>query len=408
MNKNFVLVSLVAILSIVIVASSVSAASSLDISVKGVWANNLRVSGDNVAVIAGQRVPVVMTFTANENASDVQVSAWFQGHRSETFVESDFQDLIKDSDYRVKEVLKVPTDIDPEEDLTLFLRIESDEGNYEEEITLKGQRESDNLEVVLFDLDQTAKAGQTISVSVVLKNMGRQEAEDTLVTVSIPELGISRSAYFEDLYPVDECDNNDDNCDKSDSRERRIFLTIPENALLGDYKVTVKAFNDDTNVVVSKQLTISSAKVSGQIIPSPASQSFAVGQEVAYDVVLVNSGEKIAVYTIVPTSSDALSIRVSEPATVVPAGSSKVVRIYVTANREGTFPFGVKVTSDNFSETVQYTATVEGKSLTGTASNNIVALTIVLAIIFIVLVIVLVVLLTRRPERTEEFGESYY
>ena len=53
-----------------------------------------------------------------------------------------------------------------------------------------------------------------------------------------------------------------------------------------------------------------------------------------------------------------------------------------------------------------FVANVEGKA--ATAGNAAVVLTIILAIIFIVLLIVLIVLLTRKPEKTEDFGESYY
>ena len=83
--------------------------------------------------------------------------------------------------------------------------------------------------------------------------------------------------------------------------------------------------------------------------------------------------------------------------------------MYVKANREGTFNFAVSANSDEFSEIATYTATVQGKSIASAATNsNIVVITIVLAIIFVVLLVILIVLLTRKPEKSEEFGESYY
>jgi len=409
MRKNFVLASLVAILAVTIVASMVAATSTLDIAPGLIEVDGLDATSNNVAIVAGSKVPVTFEFTANENASDVVVSAWFQGERSRTFVENEFADLFAGTDRKLRLSVNVPSDIDPQEELILVLRIESDAGDYEQEITLQGQRQADNLELLLVDFEPNAKPGETVPITVVLKNMGLHEAEDTFVTVKMPELGISRSAYFEDLSPVDVCDSDNGDCDQADSRERRLFITIPEDAKSGKYEMSVRAFNGDTETVVAKSLTVLASRAEGNVLSNPTGKQFAVGQETSYDLVLINSGNKIAIYNLAPTTSDALSIRLSEPVAIVPAGSSKIVKVYVTANREGTFPFSVGVTSDNFTKEAQYLATVEGRALSsGSTSSNVVALTIVLAIIFVVLVVILVVLLTRRPEKTEEFGESYY
>jgi preprotein translocase subunit SecG len=60
-------------------------------------------------------------------------------------------------------------------------------------------------------------------------------------------------------------------------------------------------------------------------------------------------------------------------------------------------------------ESKEFAANVEGTSLnTGFSGNTAVVLTVVLAIIFVVLLVVLIVLLTRKPQKTQEFGESYY
>ncbi|PIZ83991.1 hypothetical protein COX97_00025, partial [Candidatus Pacearchaeota archaeon CG_4_10_14_0_2_um_filter_05_32_18] len=222
MRKNFVLASLVAILAVTIVASMVAATSTLDIAPGLIEVDGLDVAG-NVSVEAGTKIPVTFEFTANEDASGVVVSAWFQGERSRTFVENEFADLFAGTDRKLRLSVNVPSDIDPQEELILVLRIESDAGDYEQEITLQGQRQADNLELLLVDFEPNAKPGETVPITVVLKNMGLHEAEDTFVTVKMPELGISRSAYFEDLSPVDVCDTDNRDCDQADSRERRLF-----------------------------------------------------------------------------------------------------------------------------------------------------------------------------------------
>ena len=207
MNSKFVLVSLIAVLTAVMLGAFASAAT-LNLSNQYFELDRVPLTGDN-AVVAGETLPLEFWFKAGENASDVFVSAWIQGHRSER-TEIEFADLIAGSDYKAKLSVHIPDDLDPEEDLVLFTRIESDEGTWEDSHDLKGQRVADNLEVLLVDMDSTAKAGSTVAVSVVVKNMGRHEAEDTLVTVKIPELNIMRTAYFEDLFPQDECDSDND------------------------------------------------------------------------------------------------------------------------------------------------------------------------------------------------------
>jgi uncharacterized membrane protein len=402
MKAKFAMAVLVLILSTVLVANFASA-DLLEIKNTKFQVNNRFAGPDMVAVEAGETYPVEFWFTALENASDVSISTWIQGERSDR-VERDFGDLIAGSKYNARLSIVIPDDIDSEEELTIYFRVESDSGNYELEKTLAGQRKPDNLEILLVDFDNEVSAGETVAVEVALRNRGRQDAEDTLVTVRIPELGVSRSAFFEDLYPEDECD--DDDCDRDNSRERTIFLSIPKNAAEGLYSVEVIAESDRTESSVLKQIRISDNEVEASALASPSSRTFSVGEEAVYNLVLVNSGSEIEIFNLAPQASDALSVSLSESFVAIPAGSSETVQVYVKANREGTFNFAVEATSNGFTKSTQYSATVEGRSIT--SGNNVVALTIVLAIVLVVLLIVLIVLLTRRPERTEEFGESYY
>ncbi len=401
---------LVAVFTVAMLGAFVSATQSLEISNVIVEIDDVFAGGIN-AVIGGSQIPVTIRFTANESASDVEVSAWFQGFRSETRVDKEFADLIEGSRYISRLSVNLPSDLDDndvvDKDLVLIIRIESDEGNFEKEITVKAQRQSHNLDFLLVEFDSSAKMGSVLPVSVVLKNVGRHEEEDTLVSVSIPELGISKTAFFEDLFPIDVCDNDGD-CDRSDSRERKLFLTLPTNVEPGVYQVKVTARSDETESTVVRPLTITGTPVESKVLANPSSKTFAVGETVTYELILVNTGNEIAIYNLVPEASDALSISLSDTITTVSAGSSKTVKVYAKANREGTYNFTVNVVSEGFSEKATYSATVEGESVISTPGSNVVVLTIVLAIVFVVLLVILIVLLTRKPTRSEEFGESYY
>jgi hypothetical protein len=400
MNAKIVMVSLIAILTIVMLGAITSAAP-LQISNQYVEIDGIPATG-NTAVTAGETVPVKVWFTANENASEVQVSAWVQGYRDEK-AQVNFDDLISGSDYKSSLSVGIPADLQPEELLTLYVRIETDAGNWEDEYILRGQREPNKLDVLLVDMDSTVKAGETMPIGIVVKNMGRHESEDTMMTVKIPELGIVKTAYLDDLAVVDNCDEN---CDEADSVERKLLLTIPATAQAGVYKVEINAFNDLTDTTVTKTITIAEPEVEVSILANPSTKTFGVGEEVAYELILVNSGDKMVIYNLGATLSDALEITLSDYVAAVPAGSSKTVKVYVKADKEGTYAFAVNANSEStLSQKVNYTAIVKDKPMT---NNNIIVLTIALAIIFVLLVIVLVVLLTRKPQKTEEFGESYY
>src|SRR3989344_5045712 len=104
MNQKFALVPVFAILMIVMLgafAIASSPVSNFNVEIDGVDANG------NNAVVAGDIVPITIDFTANENASEVQVSAWIQGHRSDRS-EKDFADLIDGSKYRARLSVEIP------------------------------------------------------------------------------------------------------------------------------------------------------------------------------------------------------------------------------------------------------------------------------------------------------------
>jgi len=87
----------------------------------------------------------------------------------------------------------------------------------------------------------------------------------------------------------------------------------------------------------------------------------------------------------------------------VPADSSKTVTVKADSGKE----YKVSVFSgETLVKTITFNSTTEQEKDSNT--SPLVALTIILVIIFVVLLIVLIVLITKKPEKSEEFGESYY
>ena len=365
---------------------------------------------EEVAAFAGETLPVRIIFEATENATDVIVKALIAGDR-EYSVSSDRFDVDDGKTYSRLVNVKIPFDLDPTEDLRLQITVESkNDGEADSAfVSLGAQRESYIVEVLDVDMNSNVKAGETLALDVVLKNRGRQEAEDTFVRASIPALGLSDKGYFGDLSAIDQ--NGEDLPEKFDSAERRLLLRIPSNAPAGVYTVEVEAYNGDSITTLTRKVAVDAAGQGSMIVSPTSSKTIAVGETGRYTLTVVNSGDRIAVYELVVSNDEGLNVEVSEPVFAVPAGMSKTVEFQVMADKANDYRFSVDVHSDGQLVTSkQYSVKVEG-TRTGTVvrgTNATVLLTVILAIVFVVLLVVLIVLLTRKPQKSEEFGESYY
>lgn len=401
-------VFLTAILALTVFAASASAAVHFEsVEIDGIYTDGLT----DIAVSAGQTVPVRVAFNASTSEEDVRVKAWVSGDKS-LAVATDRFDVLEGRRYTKAFNVVMPYNIDPSEDLFLFLTIETRDGEMDHvEIPLTVQRESYVVEMLDILMDARAKAGDVVPVDIVLKNRGSHEATDTFVAVRIPELGIETRAYFGDLSAVDQGDDGD-HPEMQDSAERRVFLKLPADAPAGVYTVEFETFNADSQTTMQKKLLITGAAEDSQIVVPSTSKTITVDGKASYTVTLVNRGSTLRVYEFAVEQPEGLSVDVSEPVVVVPAGGTRTVKIDTAASKPGTYSFALTVTSD--SKVVQaktFSTTVEGAKTTQptfSTGNTTVLLTVILAIVFVVLLVVLIVLLTRKPAKSEEYGESYY
>ena len=400
MNAKKLLVSFLAIMSVLLLVVTVSAASELvdDLKVKvnGI-STSFGGSGD-ISVIAGETLTVEVFFTALETASNVRIEAQLEGQKVDSETEVLVGDIEEGKKYSERFTIRIPYELQDEVSDDLSLEIEIFNRDFKtnfEDITLRVQRPSYNAVVMLIQTNGGLNAGETMSVDVVLKNIGYNDLDDTYVTVRIPALGLEKTDFFGDIIAV-ECDddftnienfgvdlNRKCNEDDDDTVRGRIFLEIPFDTDTGTYTLEVEARNNDFNVVQTKQIFIENE------VPETVFKS-------GTGLVIVNPTNKVKVYTIIPESP----ATVSESVVVVPAGSSRTVT--VDPNTSGNVKVNV-LSGEKLVGTVEFAGVART-----TATDPIVVLTIVLAIIFIVLVVVLLVLLTRKPEKDEELNESYY
>jgi uncharacterized membrane protein len=375
--------------------SAAAPTSSIEIEVNG------QTAGSN-AVFAGETVPLKVSFTASADKSDVLINVWLAGAGGKVASTERF-DVLSGKKYTKYFSVPIPFNIDPNETLTLEVSVESKDGSYKQEFVFVAQRESYITEILDVNMASTVKAGSTMPVDIVLKNRGYHDSQDQFVKITIPALGVTSRAYFGDLSSVDQPNDYTLN---NDAAERRMYVAIPSNAPAGVYDVEVEAYNADSSTVANKKIAVAASTADNAIVSAISTKTFAPGEKVSYTTTLVNSGDKIALYEVVLSSSSGLTVSTDSPVVAVPAGNSNVVKYDVSADKAGTYTFTANIySSGNLVKTETFTANVQG---TGVAGNATVLLTVVLAIIFVVLLVVLIVLLTRKPEKKEEFGESYY
>ncbi len=386
------------ILSILVLASVVTAATDLA-TIDKVEVNGIESNVDQeIAVIAGETIPIEVYFTALETTSDVKIEAEVTGGKTDISSVSTTFDIERGIKYRKKLVLNIPSELKEEVSGNLRVEIEIWNEDYqtEHEIDLRVQRATYSADIMSISASQSIGAGDLYPVDIALKNTGYNKLNDMYVEVSIPGLGIQRQSYFGDLVAVENFNNND-------VETGRFYLNIPEDAKAGNYELKAKASNSDLSVERAKQITVEN-DFNGPIVVPEARKIASRNQEVDYDVVLVNPTNELKVYRIVVETSGDVLAETETKLVSVPAGLTKTTTITASVSERGEYQFSVNVFSGE---------TFKGKAnlvldTRNSNSNGAVALTVVLAVIFAVLLVVLVVLLGKKSKKNEDFGESYY
>ena len=410
MKTKNLMVSFIAIVTLLALASVVAAeelAINYDVTVEGIYAYY-----QDVSVVAGEDITVKVYFTANVSDTDVTVEAELEGEKVDTKAVSEIFDVENGMSYRKVLTLKVPFELKDSRSDDLTLSITIDGKNYRtelDEIILRVQRPSYNAVIKSVVTPQNIDAGETIPVDIVLKNVGYNDLDDLYVSVKIPALGIEKTGYFGDLVAIEHEDCSGHCDDDEDTVSGRIYLEVPYEVKGGVYSLEVEVSNDDTTSKEVRQISINNDFSSGNIIVTSTSKSVSVGEEAEYSILIVNPTDQMKVYRIVTENTGSLTSNTNEAVVAVPAGSSKTIKVTAVADAEGDYTFNVNILSgSDLVEKVSLTANVKGISKSTQITSPIVVLTIILAIVFIVLLIVLIVLLGRKPEKSEEFGESYY
>ena len=372
--------------SFIVIAMALFLATTVSAAVATVTVDGINISENDVSVIAGKTITVRVYFEHNKDLSDVIIKA----ELDDVVVETEKFDVIANKLYRKVLNIKVPYNFDAGElkkDLDLEITVKGKEGtkkvtfdDFSETLTV--QKPTYNIDFKSINVAKSVNAGESFTIDMLLKNSGYNRLDDLYVTVKIAELGIRERFYFGDLVSVIDDKDND-----TDTINKRLTLKVPYGVASGTYTLEVEVSNDD--VKLSKNVMIDVVNRFPETVIKSGN-----------DLILVNPTDKVVGFKIVP----ATPATVDKTIVFVQAGSTETVTI--TSNAEGEYEFDVVVlTMDG---EIVSTVTFSGSENESPLANPIVILTVVLAIIFLVLLVSLIVLITKKPEKTEEFGESYY
>lgn len=401
----FMAIAIISLMAITTISATENMISSYSVEIDGINAYS-----NDISVIAGETMTVEVTFTAEENfsedifTSDVKFKAELEGEKVDVEANLFIGDIEAGMTYTRTFTLSIPYELQEELSGDLSLNMKLWNGNFRtdlDEITLRVQRPAYNVAFMSIFTSQTVEAGDMFPVDVVLKNNGYNDLDNLYLTVQIPSLNVIKTIYAGDIYSQEGVGDYDD---EEDTISFRVILQIPYDAQSGIYNLEVEATNDDLVTNAIKQIAVNN-DFANYVIVNDYSQSFATGENGVYNLLIVNPTNNLKVFRIVTESINGITTSVSESIVAIPAGSSQSVQILADASAQGEYAFNVNVFSgENLVGTVTLSADVES----GVASNAIVILTFTLIVIFLVLLIILVVLLRKKPEKSEDFSESYY
>ena len=408
MKSKAVLVSFIALFAMIFALSTVMASEFVNI--EDVIVNDISIGlGETSVGHVSDVVPVEVEFKAMDNVSErIKVKVYIEGYKDEISDSVILRTPLKeDVTYRERFSLRLPSSMDLDdldEDLVLWVRFSAKgKDSFEYSFAINMQKDLYSLNILSVETEDKVIAGSIIALDIVLQNNGNERLDNVYVKASIPDLGVEKKVYFGDISP----DSEEDYDDIVDTRNKKIYLSIPRNSIPGIYSIEIEAYNYDTRVIAEKKIVIGSIETG--ILPSVTSKSIAIGEEASFDVVLVNPNDRMVVYSLTPEESKGLIIEISEPIVTVAADSSRTVTVKVKATQsadEGTHLVTVNVNSESgLVKQVNFSVNIEGTA----RRNSVLILTVILAIVFVVLLIVLIVLLTKKPVETEEVeGETSY
>lgn len=190
-----------------------------------------------VYVERGDSVSVEVYFEGAEEGltTDVNLRAWIGGYEYDTVQStSEMFDVEAGVSYKKTLQVELPEDLIAEQDYTLYIELYDDTDSEQWISTIRVSKIRHSLDIQDVIVDSSVDAGDYTTALVRLENMGDKKEEDIKVTISIPELGVEKSTFLDELTN-DEIDNEDE----ESSGDVSLTFQIPSDAESGEYEVLV-------------------------------------------------------------------------------------------------------------------------------------------------------------------------
>lgn len=365
------------------------------------------------------------TEITNTSIEDARVEAFIRGDSHGDDIEdiSKRFDIKSDRVYSKELTLELPDRMDRDV-YTLTILLTSKEGvlaevSYDVSIASGSEDHKIVIKDVIFSPENEVKAGRAMLATVKVKNMGTRDEDDVKVKVAIPDLGISASAF------IDEVEAEDEDDDVVISEE--LYMRIPTDALTGDYEVVVTAeYDGDMTAEETYMIHVNGVEQeAAEVIEEKIKVSYLDAQDITageagkmYPITITNptAESKIAVISI--EGVDVFGEARVEPSNVVivESGATKMIPVYVSAGAEaaaGEYTFTVSI--EGLSEDAQaivMTANVAAEEADAGWENVKKGLEIGLIVLVVLLVLLGLIIgfgkLRSNDEDEDDSAQTYY
>ncbi len=358
----------------------------------------------------GEQYEVRVRFTPTADIDNAEVRVFVSGFEYSDIEDIEDQTTVFDADANVTYVkklqIKIPDEVD-EDNYKLRVVISDRFGdervaNYNLKIDVP--RNALKIEDVVFSPSNAVRAGSALLARVRVENKGERQQDDVKVTVTIPGLGVSASAYIDEI----------EDGDNEEEETEEIFIRIPKCAKPGNYDVNVDVEYSQRNRKTSQRGTISvleddtcnEDKAQSSITLGNQMQNAVAGQTAIFPITVTNAGKTSKTYMVTVPSADWASTTITPTSMlVVPAGQTQTIFVNVQTGEDtpaGAHSLTATVASGDTKQELTLTTTVtEGKS----GAKGVFE---VILIVLVVLLVILGIIVGIGHLRGKDQAETYY
>jgi uncharacterized membrane protein len=396
-------------LMIMLLALPLVAAGTLPISIEQTKIDGFDINNSQFKVERGDDIEFKVKFTTSKDLTDIDVNLDVSGYKYGNTDPINARKHIRNINANDSEPVTLHLDLpdDVEDDFyTLRLSISDRTDIFEQTFKLHIDQADTLVRIVdvIINPANDIKGGGTLLAFARVENQGDQKEKNVRVTISLPELGQSQTAFIDDI----------DQEDEEESPE--LLLRIPRCTQAGLYDLVTQVKYDDRReqtqsvqqIRITPDNTCTTTTGPTTVVTGVNLATIAQGQGVVFPFMITNGEPTAQAFTITITGlEDWANVRVSPGATLVlDSAEQATFYVFTTANKnaaQGPKTFMATISSGGeIIEQLSITANVvKGKS-TFTPTQTILAAFLIL--LLIILVIVAIMLGFNRNNKTK----SYY